>query len=274
MVANSFKLNSSWCQQVLSRGLLTATFIHLDGVGEKTEKAWWRTGITSWDEWLQAYKGGKLKRVRREWVEVIEKSKEALMERRASFFGKVLPSHEQWRCYREFQDSVVFLDIETTGMGEDDHVTVVGLYDGRTYRFFIRGINMWDLFEELHDKAVIVTYYGSNFDLPFLRRCFPSIRIPPIHIDLCFLMRRLGYTGGLKAIESKLGMRRKPEIEGLGGWDAVKLWQRYKRFSDGDALKLLVKYNQADVVNLKPIMEFAYSEMAWRLLREALRELP
>ncbi len=245
--------------------LLTATFIHLPGVGEKRERAWWRMGITSWEKWLQECKRGKLQHVPDDWKRLIKGSITALAERDADFFADKLPREQYWRCYQDFRDSTIFLDIETTGMGKDDHVTVVGIYDGRRYKAFIRGYNMSDMVGELHGKAIVVTFYGSRFDIPFLRRRFPNIHIPPIHIDLCYLMRRLGYKGGLKAVERQLGIVREQEIEGLCGWDAVRLWNEYERYGDEDALALLIKYNKADTVNLKPLMEFAYNEMAHRL---------
>ncbi|MCS7252441.1 MAG: ribonuclease H-like domain-containing protein [Armatimonadota bacterium] len=250
--------------------LLRATFIHLPGVGEKRERIWWRMGITSWERWLCECNRGTLKHVLTSWRELIEKSIAALREGNAYFFASMLPKVEHWRCYRDFQESVVFLDIETTGTSDDDHITIVGLYDGYHYRTFIRGYNIQDLFEELHGKAIVVTYYGSRFDIPFLQRRFPNIRIPPIHIDLCYLMKRLGYKGGLKTVERQLGIVRDHEIDGLSGWDAVRLWNSYERYNDGYALELLIKYNRADTVNLKPLMEFAYSEMALRLWLSAI----
>jgi uncharacterized protein YprB with RNaseH-like and TPR domain len=249
--------------------MLTSTFIHLPGVGEKTERSWWRMGISSWHDWLKAYHMGwfaKFPQLHNQWRELIECSMAELENGNASFFAKLLPKQEYWRCYREFKERTVFLDIETTGCSAWDYITVVGIYDGHRYMPFVRGYNLHKCVEALYGKAVIVTFYGSAFDLPFLRRSFPNIYLPPIHIDLCYLLKRLGYKGGLKAIEWQLGISRDEEIEGLSGIDAVRLWMRYQHNNDANALRLLIKYNRADVVNLKTLMEFAYREMVKRVL--------
>ena len=51
---------------------------------------------------------------------------------------------------------------------------------------------------------LVVTFNGTSFDLPFIRRAFPNISLPAVHIDLRFVMRRLGYRGGLKKIEKEI----------------------------------------------------------------------
>jgi hypothetical protein len=64
---------------------------------------------------------------------------------------------------------------------------------------------------------------------------------------------RCNLKGGFKAVEQKLGIAR--ESLGITGWDAVLLWNRYKRYGDLNSLKTLLKYNEEDVVNLKTLRE-------------------
>ncbi len=108
---------------------------------------------------------------------------------------------------------------------------------------------------------MVVTFNGSQFDLPFLRAVFPDITLPPVHIDLRWLTRKLGYNGGLKKVEADHGLRRPSEVALMSGFDATILWSKYLR-GDGSALDLLIRYNTQDVVNLKAIMERSYSAMA------------
>jgi uncharacterized protein YprB with RNaseH-like and TPR domain len=82
-----------------------------------------------------------------------------------------------------------------------------------------------------------------------------------LHIDLCPALRRLGYKGGLKRIEEILGIQRPPEVEGLGGFDAVRLWREYRRRRDPRALDLLLAYNRADIENLSLLLAFAYGRL-------------
>jgi uncharacterized protein YprB with RNaseH-like and TPR domain len=77
----------------------------------------------------------------------------------------------------------------------------------------------------------------------------------------------------LKKIEPLLGITREPEIQEMGGWDAVILWQRHLN-GDPDALRRLLLYNRADVVNLKLLMERAWQELHRNLELAATRPLP
>ena len=51
----------------------------------------------------------------------------------------------------------------------------------------------------------------------------------------------------------------------MNGYDAVRLWHYYK-MGDRSALDLLIEYNTADIVNLKPIIETGYQILKKRLL--------
>ncbi len=79
-----------------------------------------------------------------------------------------------------------------------------------------------------------------------------------MHLDLRFILSRLGFRGGLKRIEPQFGIKRAPEVAGLNGYDAVLLWGRYQR-GDRTAGRLLLQYNQEDVLNLEVLMEQAFA---------------
>jgi predicted nuclease with RNAse H fold len=169
---------------------------------------------------------------------------------------------EAWRLFPEFAQDCVYLDIETTGLSTVfDTVTMVGLYDGHKYELFVDGENLHELPKRLEKYPVVVTFNGSGFDLRFLKLAFPELRLPPIHIDLRWITRKLGMKGGLKEIEAKLGLRRAAEVENLTGYDATVLWARYLR-GDKGALRSLIQYNTEDVVHLKAIMEVAYDRLS------------
>ena len=182
------------------------------------------------------------------------------------FFLERLSSGDMWRLFEKFKDKAVYLDIETSGFFQGvDEITVIGLYDGITTKTFVQGINL-DRFEsEIASYDLIITFNGSQFDLPFIRRQFPNISLPPAHIDLRFFLKKLGYTGGLKRIEKSFGLSRSPEIDGMDGYQAVLLWRAYQ-WGDRGALDRLIQYNTADIVHLKPLMEMGYQEMKEQLL--------
>lgn len=72
-------------------------------------------------------------------------------------------------------------------------------------------------------------------------------------------MHNLGYWGGLKECERKLGIQR--QIEGIDGVQAVQLWSYYKNINDNSALKQLILYNSQDVLSLEHIIIKAYNKI-------------
>src|SRR5205807_7967986 len=152
-----------------------------------------------------------------------------------------------------------YLDIGAAGGMSSGNLTVVGLYDWLRLRQFVRGDNL-DAFPDAIERAsVLVTFFGSGFDLPFLRRSF-GMKFPQLHVDLCFLLKRLGYSGGLKQVEGRFGIARGPQTAGLSGLDAVDLWWKYRR-GDDSALDRLLAYNADDVLNMEHLLEAAYPMM-------------
>jgi predicted nuclease with RNAse H fold/dephospho-CoA kinase len=150
---------------------------------------------------------------------------------------------------------VMFLDIETTGLSHYyDELTLVGWSIGDEYRVHIIGDEPATLMQSLQSAEVIVTFNGTLFDLPFLRRTFSNSTIPPSHVDLRYLARRVGLTGGLKAIEKTLGIYLRDGIAELDGSHAVLLWHRYLR-GDLQSLRLLIEYNRADVLAMRYLLD-------------------
>lgn len=237
--------------------MLKRTFIHLPGVGLKTEAQMWRLGLATWEDFLSARQVTGLGPARLTWFKsLLQESLGHLA--RPEYFAPRLPPAEHWRLFRHFRSRTAYLDIETTGaFWPESKVTVVGLYDGRTMRQFVLGHNLMDFPDALVDVDVLVTFNGSQFDLPVLRAFFPNLPLPPVHLDLRFILASLGFRGGLKHIEPRFGVIRAPEVAGLNGYDAVLLWERFQR-GDLTARELLLQYNQEDVLNLEILMERAF----------------
>ena len=244
--------------------MLENTFIHIPGIGAKTEQHLWRSGIHTWDDFLQTKKS-PLSPARDSFV---RQNLEVSLENRNNirFFLDKLSPADTWRLFDRFKDKAVYLDIETSGLYEGvDEITVIGLYDGTTTKTFVQGINLVEFESEMDMYELIITFNGAQFDLPFIRRQFPNIFLPPAHIDLRFFLKKLGYEGGLKAIEKSFGLHRASAIDGMDGYEAVLLWKAYQ-WGDESALDRLIQYNTADIVHLKPLMEEGYEEMKTRLL--------
>ena len=178
-----------------------------------------------------------------------------------------------WRLFDAFRHRAVYLDIETSGYDQwINDITIIGLFDGAEVRTFVNGKNLEEFETAIADYDLVITFNGACFDLPFIKRCFPGISLPKGHIDLRFVLKKMGLGGGLKKIEKDMGIIRSDEIEGVDGFEAVRLWQRYQ-WGDEKALETLISYNNADIMNLEPLMEMAYEKMKSRIFDKGFRGL-
>lgn len=238
--------------------MLEHTFCHLPGVGLRQEQALWSAGIHSWEE-LLVHSAPPLRAAAASLApRLLHESRERLNARDGSFFASSLPAAELWRLFARFRSSVLYLDIETTGLSRGrDVVTTVATYDGNRLRTYVQGRNMGDLAEAISSCGLLVTYNGRSFDIPFLEHAL-SIRIPQPHIDLRWILHGLGFRGGLKGCEKQLGIDR-GGLAGVDGYMAVLLWNDYCRSGDERVLETLLAYNAEDAVNLERLMVAAWN---------------
>ncbi|NJN19557.1 MAG: ribonuclease H-like domain-containing protein [Oscillochloris sp.] len=141
-----------------------------------------------------------------------------------------------------------YLDIETSFA---QSISVIGIYrpDCGGIQLVGGGVSDLNLYEALAEVTTIVTFNGSSFDLPHIkRRLMADLRAEFAHRDLLHDCRRLGLRGGLKVVEQRLGIAR--TSAGLSGRDAPLLWDRYEQHGDKTALDTLLVYNYEDVYNL------------------------
>ncbi|MEI6431265.1 MAG: ribonuclease H-like domain-containing protein [bacterium] len=243
--------------------MLDATFIHAPTIGATTEQRLWQAGILSWSDYLRAAPSDlPLTAAQREILApAVEHAAEALANDDDRYFARLLPMREHWRAVPHFMERIGFLDIETNGGYQPEDVTLIGVYDGYESRFFIKGRNLEDFSQEAERVRLWITFFGTGFDLPFLRRRFPKLPLDHLHVDLCPSLRKLGFKGGLKRVETQLGIHRRPEVDGMDGMDAVRLWSQYRRHNDEDALNLLITYNREDIENLSLLLAFTYPRL-------------
>jgi uncharacterized protein len=250
-----------------SREMLTSTFLLLQGIGPMTERRFWQAGLLDWQSFLKQSRVAGLSPDRKSWYDrELAAAQTEFDAGHLHLLAARLPSREHWRFFDICRTRTIYLDIETTGTSHDDgDVTIVGLHRNGQTTSLIRGDNLTShrLQEELDQADLLVTFFGTGFDVPYLRAKFPDLRFPMPHFDLCFAARRLGLRGGLKHIEQEVGITRDGTLRGLDGWDAVRLWSMWRR-GDRAALDLLLAYNAADTENLVPLTEFVYNEMMAR----------
>lgn len=245
--------------------VLTSTFVHAQGIGYATERQIWELGAVTWSRFLEIHPEIRLsERKKALLLPCIEESILRLAQRDYRFFSRRLRKSDHWRAVSEFGNRLAYLDIETTGCGWDDQITVIGVYDGEEMHTFVWGQNLLSFPEFISQFEVLVTFAGSTFDLPFIKKHFPGLELDQLHVDLMYMLRGLELRGGLKNIERQLGICRRPEVEGMTGFDAVRLWQEYRRGST-EALELLLTYNKEDVMNMSYLLEYGC-----KLMRDGL----
>ena len=249
--------------------MLESTFIHLPGISQKQEQELWLQGILTLEqlrdmmvERLRPKQGnlfpegslgrrGRISRLGR----ALEESAEALAKGDAEYFASRLPPREHFRIALSFPREVAFLDIETTGLSHYyNSTTVIGVSMGGEYRSFLAGQKVAAIKEFLAQAKCLVTFNGKIFDLRFLRKEFPELKVPLAHVDLRFFARRAGLSGGQKAIEAKLGLVRPTAIDDIAGENAPVLWADYRAGSI-NAAKSLINYNHSDVEGMRTILD-------------------
>lgn len=251
--------------------MLRQSFCFLPKIGKKRELNLWSSGIHDWNIFLEK---SSIKGINQElkpnYDSLINLSKQRLLDNDSSFFSSLIPSNDHWRLYNEFKDQAVFLDIETDGYYGS--ITVVGLYDNNQSMTFVRGINLDKhlLEQQLAKYKLLVTFNGSSFDLPVIKRYF-NLKSSLPHVDLRFVCQKAGFVGGLKSIEKQLNIRRADEVQSVSGSEAVMLWHQFRQTGKREYLDLLVKYNEEDVINL-PIIANKIIPLLWNKVRNPVTQ--
>jgi uncharacterized protein YprB with RNaseH-like and TPR domain len=236
--------------------VISCSFRHIGGIGPMRERQLWLAGISSWSDVpregciLSPRLDDKLR-------EGAAASQAALDRGDLDYFARALPQTEHWRMLPQVIDSAGYLDIEAAG----EEITVVGVMDRNGVQSYLGKFD--GLIERAQQWKAIVTFNGTAFDLPILRRVFPDWQPPLVHIDLKHIYQRLKEKGGLKALEPRAGFHRPPHLARLSGADAVALWHAQKQ-GDRDALLRLVEYNLHDTFILKPLAQLGYNRMLQR----------
>jgi uncharacterized protein YprB with RNaseH-like and TPR domain/predicted nuclease with RNAse H fold len=251
----------------LDEGILPETFVHIDGIGAKTERRLWQAGIRDWESLART----PLAR-RSTIAAALERSERALARGDLDYFFMALPVSERWRAFADFGPQFVALDIETTGLSTYDEVTVIGIESEGSYRTFVRGANLEDAAEVLAGAKGLITFNGALFDLPFITRTFPELTLPGAHVDLRFLARRVGLAGSLKTIEHLAHLQRADQLADITGYEATVLWSEYEYEGRRRSLRDLVAYNAADTCVLRSLAELVV-ERLYTALQET-RERP
>ena len=236
--------------------MINETFLHLAGVGPVTERRIRDGGVSDWDVALARpeilpFAGQRLERL----ISQLQGCRAALEADDIAFLVNTLVKKEQWRILGRYNDRVTYFDIETSDLSYDAYVTViVAWHRGKLLRF-VHGENLDGFLDLLDNVELLVSFNGTTFDIPQVLRAWNIPEIPCPHIDLRWQCYHVGWRGGLKQIERKLGITRPEALRDVDGHMAVWLWRRWKYHQDKDSLDLLVYYCGADVITLPMLVE-------------------
>lgn len=156
----------------------------------------------------------------------------------------------------------MFLDLETTGLSHHyDEFTLIGWSLRGQSKTVVKGHDSSEFVQDISAAKALVSFNGTRFDLKFIAKEFPECVPPSVHIDLMYLCRRVGLTGGQKAIEKALGLEFRNAVTDVDGMVAVILWHQYLR-GDHAALQTLMSYNRADIAAMGAIFNEVLERLA------------
>ena len=175
----------------LFKGVLASSFSFIPGVGSKTEELLWHNGVFTWDDAINLLEVSRITRSKKDVIEeYLLKAFDAVERNDIRFFANNLPKVDHWKLYESFKNSTVFLDIETSGLSlYYDYITLVGMSNHNSQAFFVKDNNLDELGDHLSSYQILVTFNGTNFDVPFLKKEFPRLPLPSVHLDLRYLLR-------------------------------------------------------------------------------------
>jgi uncharacterized protein YprB with RNaseH-like and TPR domain len=266
----------------MEAAMLCSTFQLAPGIGPTRERALWRYGVACWSDY-DGPPSAALKSIDRVLRTGIDAASAALAKGDIAAIAALLPQGEHWRLFDTFANGVAYLDIETC----DDVVgragiSAIGVVDRQGPRLFLAGRDLEQFPERARDWSLLVTFNGSSFDLPLLRRAFPEWQPPLAHVDLRHALGRLGHRGTLKQLEEwlpALHLERPEPLRRLNASGASALYHRGQN-GDREALRTFAEYNLYDAVNLRTLMAYTYNGLVERLcartptLRRVTRTLP
>lgn len=245
--------------------MISRTFRILPRVGPGTERRIFSYGILDWYNFLDTESLPFMAPIRKtECDHCLEIAINHLEAGETRPLAAMLPGNEEWRLFGRFGKNAAFLDIETDGLHHGAIVTVVSVHrDGDTVTL-TQGRDLTEdrLSDALDGAPLLVTFNGKCFDVPMLRDAFPGIDLGMPNMDLRFAGRKAGLRGGLSAVESALDIQRDGDIATVDGAEAVRLWRRWERYNDDDALELLTEYNRADTENLVAVANAIYGRLS------------
>ena len=152
--------------------------------------------------------------------------------------------------YPHFRQSTAYQDVELTGLdGYSNTITTVVLSDGHAIFQYVNGEKRDDIKEDIARCRghcdLLCKYLGIPLIGNYLR-----ISMYQTHIDLRYIQKNPGYSGGSKRCDRQMGLERGGG-DGVDGYFAVLLWEKDRSTGNRQTLETFLAYNYQDAVNLE-----------------------
>ena len=164
----------------------------------------------------------------------------------------------------------LYMDTETTGLGDDAIVFMLGIGYWSDDNFFVEQFLLDEeddepalleaFSEHLAERQLLVTFNGRRFDVPLLQRRYAEHGIDdPFddfhHLDLLPLARR-AFPGlnqyRLTNLERQiLAFER---IDDVPGRDIPRRWWKYQRSRDAELMRNVLEHNLHDVISMEALV--------------------
>ena len=120
--------------------MLEKSFLHINGIGEKTEVQLWDLEICNWYHFLGAESLNFPKNKIKLLIQGVNESIKQLDRGNVNYFSNGLPTNQHWRLFKDYKADTAYLDIETTGLDiYNGIITTIALYDGTSIYYYVNG---------------------------------------------------------------------------------------------------------------------------------------
>lgn len=235
--------------------MLRGALLHLPGIGPIRAARLRQLGVQNWGD-LGPRPPAGLRLGPAAWAAIlaqVERCDAAFATGDIGFFARTLCGPDLWRVLAQYSERAAFVDIETDGLHYGARITVIAcLWKDRVYTF-VQNENLDEFLDLLQNVDLMVTFNGTSFDVPMILRWYHIPELPCSHVDLRWVCYHAGWRGGLKAVESQIGLCRPADLQGVDGAEAVELWTHWLRQGDRGDRDRLVRYCAADAMALRGV---------------------
>ena len=244
-------------------GILPWSLVGAPGVGSSRERALWLGGGWRPGEAALLEAAGRVGLPNATIAKLVahrNNLNNALQSYDLKWLFGTFPIRQRWRLLPLVLDVAAGLDLELDGQG----ITALALWKPDGPLLWHADMKEAPPAAALRDTVALLTFNGQAFDVPIVRRDWPDFELPPYHVDLVAMGRKLAITGGLKGLEEAAGWTRPMHLQHLRGKGAVELWHQWQSTRDRAVLRVFLEYNLEDAFSLPYLAAWCHDRLVAR----------